>query len=115
LSFSVDTNVPESIKPLRFSIRFTEETLSLETQQASKFVVYPNPVTNNKFSIFGLAEGEKANIKIVSMSGKVVFTATQITEMETSIVLKKALSTGVYQLIVEQNKAIHHSKLIVKP
>jgi len=89
LSFSVDTNVPESIKPLRFSIRFTEETLSLETQQASKFVVYPNPVTNNKFSIFGLAEGEKANIKIVSMSGKVVFTATQITEMETSIVLKK--------------------------
>jgi hypothetical protein len=115
ISFSVDANVPESINPLRFSIRFMEETLSLETQQAPKFMVYPNPVTHNRFSIFGLAEGEKANIKIVSMSGKVVFTATQITEMETSIVLKKALSTGVYQLIVEQNKAIHHSKLIVKP
>ena len=115
ISFSVDANVPESVNPLRFSIRFMEETLSLETQQAPKFMVYPNPVTHNRFSIFGLAEGEKANIKIVSMSGKVVFTATQITEMETSIVLKKALSTGVYQLIVEQNKAIHHSKLIVKP
>ena len=55
IAFDIDSNIPESTDPFRFSIRFTDETLSVDEPGKTNFAVYPNPVTNNQFSISGLA------------------------------------------------------------
>ena len=113
IAFDVDSNIPASTDPFRFSIRFTDETLSVTDAEETNFSVYPNPVTNSQFTITGLANGGNARIQLFDMSGKLLVNKTRSAENTMTIDIDQSLPTGVYQLQVTQNQMQYQSILII--
>ena len=113
IAFTIDSNIPESTDPFRFSIRFTNETLAIDEAEKKDFAVYPNPVTNNQFNISGLQIGSSASILLFDMTGKLVFNTTRSAGNTTAIVIDQSLPTGVYQLQIIQDQTQYQSTLII--
>ncbi len=113
VAFSIDSNIPESADPFRFSIRFTEETLGLNEPAESKFKVYPNPVTDGSFRVQGLQKQSEAHVYLFDMSGKLVFSTKVSAGKEIAVNLHRSLPKGVYQLKIDQNNATYRSTLIL--
>jgi len=113
IAFDIDSNIPASSDPFRFSIRFTNETLAVDDPEKKDLAVYPNPVTNNRFSISGLAGQDDATIRLFDVNGKLVFDTTVSAEDIMTIDIDRSLQTGVYQLSVSQDKAQYQSTLII--
>lgn len=113
IAFSVDDSIPESTDPFRFHIRFMEETLSLYEEEFSNLLIYPNPVTQNKFSIKGLPTKDAIYLQLYDMTGRLVYKTKKLVENETHIDIKNALPVGVYQLKIEQNQAVFFAKLML--
>ena len=113
--FTIDENIPESIDPWRFSLRFGQETLSNPDLEFTNLRIYPNPVVDYSFSISGLAYKENSEIKVFDMLGRLVYQSIQdITEKTVKINLDKTFQAGVCQLLITQDNAEYQSKLIVK-
>ena len=113
--FTIDENIPESIDPWRFSLRFGQETLSNPDLEFTNLRIYPNPVTDYSFSISGLAYKDNTELKVFDMLGRLVYKSTQdITEKTLKINLDKTFQAGVYQLLITQDDAEYQSKLIIK-
>ncbi len=75
---------------------------------AVDFSVYPNPTTG-EFTIT-LAENDEATVEIVNMAGQVV--ASQ--KVEGSATINKALTAGIYTVVVKSDGAVDTQKLVVK-
>ena len=113
--FTIDENIPESIDTWRFSLRFGQETLSNPNVEFTNLSIFPNPVTDYSFSISGLSPQQDTEIKVFDLLGKLVYQSIQdITEKTVKINLDKTIQTGIYQLLITQEDAEYHSKLIIK-
>ena len=113
IAFDIDSNIPESSDPFRFSIRFTNETLAVDEAETTNFAIYPNPVTTNSFSISGLTDNGEATIQLFDMTGKLVFSTTRSAGKEMTIDIDHSLPTGVYKLQINQDQTQYQSTLII--
>jgi hypothetical protein len=113
IAFSVDNTLPESTDPFRFQVRFKEETLSLNEEDISSLAIYPNPVTQNRFSIRGLATKDAVHLQLFDMAGRLVYSCNELAENEIQIDIQQALPVGIYQLKIEQNEAVFFEKLMI--
>ena len=113
IAFDVDSNIPASTDPFRFSIRFTDETLAVDDPESTIFSVYPNPVTNSQFTITGLAGDGDTTLQLFDMTGKLVFTTTKSAKATMTIDIDRSLQAGVYQLSVSQDQSNYKSTLII--
>jgi hypothetical protein len=113
IAFTIDSNITTSSDPFRFSVRFTEETLSNDDIENSNLSIYPNPVTKDQFTINGLHNNGKTGVKLFDMTGKTVLSTTKSAGNTITIDTNRPLPTGVYQLHISQNKKQYQSLLII--
>jgi len=113
ISFSVDQNISESTDPLRFKLSFGEENLSVDDLDISNLRIFPNPVSDFKFSISGLEPKIEAHITMFDMLGRKVYQNQIQPDGNINIDLPSSLTSGVYHIIVTQNNHEYTSKLIL--
>jgi hypothetical protein len=113
IAFTIDSNIPASSDPFRFSVRFTEETLSTDDIENSNLSIYPNPVTKDQFTINGSHHNGKTSVKLFDMTGKTVLSTTKSAGNTITIDINRPLPTGVYQLQISQDKSQYQSLLII--
>jgi len=117
-AFSVDEDIEASIEENRFSLRFGEDNLSVNTSTNNFGIeLYPNPSSaGNIFYIStGQFEGNSANVSITDMFGKTVYqTEKMFTNGKVAIQSKGSLSSGVYFVQIEQNGKKIVKRLMVK-
>jgi len=78
-------------------------------QRESELIIYPNPVSSNG----SIHPNETGNVKIIDLSGKILF-QTQVTTPSQSIQLKTAgITSGLYLLILENNNKSITKKVVV--
>jgi hypothetical protein len=112
VAFSADINNPNEIDPNRFSIKFRNQTLSVDRIDAAAFSVYPNPAANGSFNIAGDFTGSQATASVYNVTGQLVKTVelrNTISNISTS-----DLNTGVYLIKVENNGASKTQKLVIR-
>ncbi|MCQ2188380.1 MAG: cellulase family glycosylhydrolase [Paludibacteraceae bacterium] len=81
---------------------------NVESYEANMFSIVPNP-TSGEFTVT-LAKAGKAQVEIINVAGQVVYSA----EIESSATISKALSTGIYTVVVKSEDGINTQKLVVK-
>jgi hypothetical protein len=105
-SFSVvfDPSQPSSYAADRFSIKFSDSTLSVDDSAFAKAVtLYPNPLGNSILTIENLDSGQDVNIKVLNSLGQVVKSfkespANGVIEIKNLQILE----SGIYLLNIEQ-------------
>ncbi len=83
-------------------------TSVVEPSAEEVFSIYPNP-TSGEFTV-ALAENVEATVEIVNMAGQTV--ASQ--EIEGTATINKALTAGIYTVVVKSNGNVSTQKLVVK-
>ncbi|AOW17483.1 hypothetical protein LPB03_08395 [Polaribacter vadi] len=86
-------------------------TLSIVKNQIEGFAIYPNPVTNNTFTITTNST-DKKEVKMFNVLGKQVF-ATSFSDTKSTIDIP-AISAGLYILKVTEGTRTATSKLVIK-
>jgi len=81
---------------------------AVDDVDATKFSINPNP-TSGEFTVT-LADKAEGSVEVVNMAGQVV--ASQ--KVEGSAIINKALTAGVYTVIVKTNAGVSTQKLVVK-
>ena len=116
IDFTVDASIPESIAMTRFSISFENTTLSISDENFENFSVYPNPVTNQAFTIqTSHLTGEDVDLKLFNISGQAVMSQNLKVNSNGALnVQTSQLSSGVYILELTQGKQSYKEKLIIK-
>ncbi|MFN2261493.1 MAG: T9SS type A sorting domain-containing protein [Psychroflexus sp.] len=116
VDFNVDSSIPESASMTRFSISFDVVTLGVSDEFGSSFSVYPNPVTNQEFTIqTSHLAGEDVGLKLFNFSGQSVMTQNLKVDSNGALnVQTSQLSSGVYILELTQGKQSYKEKLIIK-
>lgn len=109
VSFTVDLNDPISAAADRFSIEFSNITLSTINTAVNVFEIYPNP-SNGDF-IIQLIDSNKATVEIFNLLGQHVYT-TELEEGHYNTV-KTTLSSGNYILKLSQNGTTATQKIII--
>ncbi|MFA7444749.1 MAG: T9SS type A sorting domain-containing protein [Flavobacteriaceae bacterium] len=98
------SNTAPLIRPAAFK---TASTLGVENLQVTEFSVYPNPSTG----VFNINTSEMVNIKVVDITGKVVYQAQNIDN--TAVVNLSSLQKGVYLMQVSGETIQKIEKLIL--
>ena len=87
-----------------------------EKEKAENFNIYPNPSTGNFFVWVNLNDAETVNIKISTITGKIIFNEQY--EMNSGGDLQNiniiGVAAGIYNLEMKTNKTIQTKKLIIK-
>ncbi len=116
-SFSVDSNIPESISTDRFSLMFDNTTLGINDNSFGKsFSLYPNPTNDGLFSIKtqNLNTGD-IEIRIHNLMGQQVMKQNYKAESNREININASdLSSGVYMVEFSQNNQNFTTKLIIQ-
>jgi hypothetical protein len=70
--FTVDQNIPQSVRSNRFKLVYEEESLSFNEFTATSIKVYPNPVMGERVSISGTSEQLEAvnQVEVYTMQGQ---------------------------------------------
>jgi hypothetical protein len=116
-SFSIDSNIPESIASERFSLSFDNTTLGVDDNTFGKgFSLYPNPTNDGRFTIKAQdLSGQVANIKIHNMLGQALFNSKTTVGSNGEVnVNASTLSAGIYMVELNQNEQKFISKLIIE-
>lgn len=108
-----DSNLNEGIlvDNLRIGTTFAETSLSISKTEIEGFATYPNPVTNNQFTITSLSTDAK-QVSIYNVIGKRVL-ATDFSGTK-SIIDVSSISSGLYILKVTEGNKTATSKLVIK-
>lgn len=110
IAFSVDHSIAASMAQDRFTIVFSNTTLSSFEEKNKFFSIYPNP-SNGNFQL-NLENDGKAQIEIFNMLGQLVhettLTGNRLNNVNTS------LSSGYYILTVNQNGNKATEKIIIQ-
>lgn len=110
IAFSVDHSIAASMAQDRFTIVFSNTTLSSFEEKNQFFSIYPNP-SNGNFQV-NLENDGKAQIEIFNMLGQLVhettLTGNRLNNVNTS------LSSGYYILTVNQNGNKATEKIIIQ-
>jgi hypothetical protein len=115
-NFSVDTAIPESSSMTRFNFSFDVETFGTIEELVHSFSVYPNPVTNQKFTIqAGQLSGELVSFQLADMSGKVIMQSElKIGENGIAEIKTGYLPSGVFIIELTKGKHSFKEKIIIK-
>ena len=116
VDFNVDSSIPESVSMTRFTFSFEVTTLGVSDEFDSAFSVYPNPVTNQAFTIqTSHLAGEDVDLKLFNISGQAVMSQNLKVNSNGALnVQTSQLSSGVYILELTQGKQSYKEKLIIK-
>ncbi len=109
VAFTVDPSDPASVDPFRFSIEFTDSTLSIAGLETVEFNLYPNP-TSGEFTI-QLNDPTKTDLEIFSMTGQLVYRSVIGDRMN---LLSPELKSGYYLVRLTQDGREVTKKLIVE-
>lgn len=90
---------------------YKNTTASVKNNQIEGFATYPNPVTNNSFTITSNST-DKKEVKIFNILGKNVFTASFSNTKSTLNI--PTISAGLYILKVTEGTKRATSKLVIK-
>jgi hypothetical protein len=113
-SFSIDTNIPESIADDRFSLVFDNTTLGIDDERFGEdFSLYPNPSTNGRFSIKTPGLSGDVHIEMTNLIGQQVYSQQLSTEAEQVNVNAGRLSSGLYVLKLSQDQKSYNFKLLI--
>jgi hypothetical protein len=117
-TFSVDSDLEASVSEDRFSFRFGEDNLSVNTSTTNFGIeLYPNPSSagNTFYITTGQFEGNNATVSITDLFGKTVYQAEQLfSDGKVTIEPQSNLSSGVYFVQVEQTGKKVVKRLMVK-
>jgi hypothetical protein len=111
----ITTSEESSYDLNRFKIVFDKKTLGIENFNAEQILVYPSPVTNNKFNIVlpSYFVGEVA-IKLTNAIGQTVYQTKIEAQNTLSITPKNTLSQGLYLVqITNQGRSVT-KKILIK-
>jgi len=119
VNFTVNANIAESIAAKRFDIVFVEtRMLGLGTSDAAfsdSVRIYPNPVADNKFTIFIPENNDKIKVTLSNMQGQLVYAAdAEMVRNTVSIIPDRVLSSGIYFVKINDGKRTAIKKIIVK-
>ncbi|HET8837710.1 MAG TPA: T9SS type A sorting domain-containing protein [Flavobacteriaceae bacterium] len=116
INFSIDSNIPASIAPDRFSITFNVSELSVDEQETDNLSIYPNPATEGFFYVsLPRNNGEKVEISLYNTLGqKVLFTKESISAANRLKIETGNLNAGVYLVEINCSGKSFTEKLIVK-
>ena len=117
-AFSIDAAIPATSAENRFKIVFRNSTLNTNTNSVSQFTVYPNPVTENKFTVKTNLDfnGKTANLSIINYLGQEIYNNNETFLNDGSILVNTttSISKGIYVLKVTVEGKVETKKLIIK-
>lgn len=121
----ITVTAPEGVDGFYFEVRsysnsltyfddlsfFKNATASLKNNEIEGFATYPNPITNNKFTISSYNLGTK-QVSIFSVIGKKVF-STSFTGLKKNLDVS-VLNSGTYILKVTEGEKTATKKLVIR-
>ena len=117
-AFSIDAAIPATSAENRFKIVFRNSTLNTNTNSISQFTVFPNPVTENKFTVKTNLDfnGKTANLSIINYLGQEIYNNNETFLNDGSILVNTttSISKGIYVLKVTVEGKVETKKLIIK-
>ncbi|HIB36262.1 T9SS type A sorting domain-containing protein [Mesonia sp.] len=113
--FEINLNDNSSLAN-RFELIITTDNLNSESYEKSKFSIYPNPVTDNNFSISSSTlDGEKVQVTVHSILGNQVYVNDfKVNNGSLNIQLNENFNTGIYIVNLKTETNTYTQKLIVK-
>ncbi|MBF4984134.1 T9SS type A sorting domain-containing protein, partial [Nonlabens mediterrranea] len=116
MSFNFDTTVPSTVALDRFSIHFSNVTLSeLDVVRTDSISLYPNPVIDGSLQITGLSNDAESIVEIHNLSGQLL--VRRYFDMSNGQVILTnldSLNMGVYLLTIQQGDKSHVEKIVIK-
>lgn len=97
----------------RFELVFEPEALSTVDFNRNKLRIYPNPVTEQHFTV-AVPQGEVGQVHLTNLLGQSVGVTTHWNGSQLEISASHVWSSGVYLLTIEVDQTVYQSKLIVK-
>lgn len=70
-------------------------------QTYNSLLIYPNPISNNQFTVSGLSENEMYQITLCDLNGRIINTLQSDFENEITFYFDKDLTKGFYFVIVQ--------------
>lgn len=99
----------------RFKIVFNNSTLANESFNETSFTIYPNPISNNEFSIsLPKSITGEVRVSISNMLGQEIYINSHESTPTILISPKQQLEEGVYIISISNNGQAVQSKIIVK-
>lgn len=113
-TFLVDSNIPESLSSTRFELVFEEVSLNTSTINEAQISVYPNPATDFLTIDIPDSAGQQVKLQLIDMTGRIM--STDVIKLSSNTLTKqiKALSSGIYNVVVQLNGKTFNTKVIVK-
>ncbi len=108
-----DSNLNEGIlvDNLRIGTTFSDTSLSIRKTEIEGFTTYPNPVTNNRFTITS-SNSDKKEVIIFNVLGKKVFSST-FTGLKKELNVS-TINSGIYILKVTEDGKTATKKLVIR-
>lgn len=105
-----------SSNPDRFELFVTNQSLSDDKITTSKFIIYPNPITDNSFEISSSEfSGHQVKVSIHSILGNQVYEDEHLfSNISIKIKPNETLNTGIYIVNITSDNKKYTQKLIVK-
>ncbi len=117
-AFTIDAAIPATSAENRFKIVFRNSRLNINSNSISQFTVYPNPVTENKFTIKTNKEfsGKNTDLSIINYLGQEVYKTNEkfLNDGSLMVIPTISISKGVYLLKVTVEGKVETKKLIIK-
>ena len=111
----VTTSNTASYKSDRFKITFQNKTLSNDDFIAEQVVLYPNPVTNNQFSLTLPAMMQGAlQIQLINVTGQLVYQLETEAKPMLNVSLNRELPQGVYFVKISNQGMNLTKKITIK-
>jgi hypothetical protein len=108
---SIQRQSDGSYQVLAPTFRATNGTLSIKNNSIEGFATYPNPITNNRFTISSNSNGEK-ELVIFNVLGKKVLSSS-FSGVKSTIDVS-AISAGIYILKVTEEGKTATKKLVIR-
>ncbi|NEV95004.1 T9SS type A sorting domain-containing protein [Psychroflexus sp. YR1-1] len=113
--FTADNKISESVSETRFELRFEAETLGTEDMEIADLSVYPNPASELLHIQVPNLNGEKAELQLIDMAGRLVFRET-VSPQNGVLSTRKIehVGSGVYLVKIQVDTREYSKKIIIE-
>ncbi|WP_397300208.1 T9SS type A sorting domain-containing protein [Nonlabens ulvanivorans] len=116
ISLNFDSTVPSTVALDRFSIYFSNVTLSeLDVVRTDTISMYPNPVIDGSLQINGLSNDTESSVQIHNLSGQLLI-RRDFEAHNGQVILTNLdnLNMGVYLLTIQQGNNSFVERIVIK-